>query len=230
MSAVVPSPPASKQPLATMLCQGQPCEQRVAPMRERSSAITAVDAQACAGPYRDAGSPPAGPDRQIAQIDPAIETTRMKLADDQHMAPTGLVNEKAKPACAAAAAAEGAPIEYAAAVFGETDTGLRRDDAEASICSLALTAAGPRAAAASHKRYSGRARPMLTTISFAMLALIAWIAHSGNKKDRRFYNPGSDDNIRDVTLHIQQDLKLVAFLLAGILVMLGILGDMLSRH
>jgi hypothetical protein len=71
---------------------------------------------------------------------------------------------------------------------------------------------------------------MLTTISFVMLALIAWIAHSGNKKERRFYDLGSDENIREVTLHIQQDLKLVAFLLAGILVMLGILGDILSRH
>jgi ribose/xylose/arabinose/galactoside ABC-type transport system permease subunit len=71
---------------------------------------------------------------------------------------------------------------------------------------------------------------MLTTISFVMLALIAWIAHSGTKRDRRFYDLGSDENIREVTLHIQQDLKLVAFLLAGILVMLGILGDILSRH
>jgi hypothetical protein len=71
---------------------------------------------------------------------------------------------------------------------------------------------------------------MLTTISFVMLALIAWIAHNGNKRERRFHDPGSDENIREVTLHIQQDLKLVAFLLAGILVMLGILGDILSRH
>ena len=71
---------------------------------------------------------------------------------------------------------------------------------------------------------------MLTTISFVMLALIAWIAHSGTKRDRRFYDLGSDETIRQVTLHIQQDLKLVAFLLAGILVMLGILGDILSRH
>lgn len=71
---------------------------------------------------------------------------------------------------------------------------------------------------------------MLTTISFVMLALIAWIARSGSKRDRRFYDPGSDDNIREVTLQIGQDLRLVAFLLAGILVMLGILGDILSRH
>jgi hypothetical protein len=71
---------------------------------------------------------------------------------------------------------------------------------------------------------------MLTTISFIMLALIAWIAQSGNKRNHRFYDLGSDHNIREVTLHIQQDLKLVAFLLAGILVMLGILGDILSRH
>jgi hypothetical protein len=71
---------------------------------------------------------------------------------------------------------------------------------------------------------------VLTTISFVMLALIAWIAHNGNKTDRRFYDVGSDHNIREVTVHIRQDLKLVAFLLAGILVMLGILGDTLSRH
>jgi hypothetical protein len=71
---------------------------------------------------------------------------------------------------------------------------------------------------------------MLTTISFVMLALIAWIAQSGNKTDRRSYDLGSDQNIREVALHIRQDLKLVAFLLAGILVMLGILGDILSRH
>ena len=71
---------------------------------------------------------------------------------------------------------------------------------------------------------------MFTTISFAMLAFIAWIAHSGNKTERRFDDAGSDHDIRDVTLHIRQDLKLVAFLLAGILVMLGILGDILNRH
>jgi hypothetical protein len=71
---------------------------------------------------------------------------------------------------------------------------------------------------------------MLTTISFAMLALIAWLAQSGNKRDRRSYDLASDENLREVTLHIRQDLKLVAFLLAGILVMLGILGDILSRH
>ena len=70
---------------------------------------------------------------------------------------------------------------------------------------------------------------MLTTISFVMLALIGWIAHSDNR-DRRFYDLKPDDNVRQVALHIRQDLKLVAFLLAGILVMLGILGDILSRH
>jgi hypothetical protein len=75
-----------------------------------------------------------------------------------------------------------------------------------------------------------RALHMLTTISFAMLALIAWIAHGGNKADRRSSDLGSDDSIHEVTLQIRQDLKLVAFLLAGILVMLGILGDILSRH
>ena len=71
---------------------------------------------------------------------------------------------------------------------------------------------------------------MFTTISFVMLALIAWIAQSGNNKDRRLYDLGADHNIHEVTLHIRQDLKLVAFLLAGILVMLGILGDILSQH
>jgi hypothetical protein len=36
---------------------------------------------------------------------------------------------------------------------------------------------------------------------------------------------GRDDDLRELTLHMRQDLKLVAFLLAGIMVMLGVVAD-----
>jgi len=53
---------------------------------------------------------------------------------------------------------------------------------------------------------------------------------AGTRETVDFYDVRSDANLWELTLHIRQDLKLVAFLLAGILVMLGILGDILSRH
>jgi hypothetical protein len=66
---------------------------------------------------------------------------------------------------------------------------------------------------------------MFTTISFVLMAVAAWLANRGSEKDRKLYDVPPEGAL---VLHIRQDLKLIAFLLAGILVMLGILADI--RH
>jgi hypothetical protein len=67
---------------------------------------------------------------------------------------------------------------------------------------------------------------MFTTIAFFATALIAWWVEWLNNKDREEYNRRDDDEVRrHLLLHIRQDLKLIAFMLMGIMVMLGIIAD-----
>jgi len=67
---------------------------------------------------------------------------------------------------------------------------------------------------------------MFTTIAFVMACLIAWYVGRANEKDRRIYDQTAP-HLRDwlLLLHIRQDLKLIAFLLGGIIVMLGVVAD-----
>lgn len=39
----------------------------------------------------------------------------------------------------------------------------------------------------------------------------------------------SDDEVKTLILHARQDLKFIAFLLGGVVVMLGIVADLVSR-
>jgi hypothetical protein len=71
---------------------------------------------------------------------------------------------------------------------------------------------------------------MFTLIAIGLMGVLAWVAHRTNDKDRQLYEVDarfSDDSpyLRTLLLHIRQDLKLVAFLLAGIMILLGILAD-----
>jgi hypothetical protein len=67
---------------------------------------------------------------------------------------------------------------------------------------------------------------MFTGIAVVLLLLLLWRASSGNKRDRSTYDlERGDDAHRLLLLHIRQDLKVVVFLLGGIMVLLGILAD-----
>jgi hypothetical protein len=66
---------------------------------------------------------------------------------------------------------------------------------------------------------------MFTVGACFFVALLAWLAHRFNEKDRREYRVPDDRQEWLLVLHIRQDLKLVTFLLGGIMILLGIIAD-----
>ena len=64
---------------------------------------------------------------------------------------------------------------------------------------------------------------MFTLGAIALTGLLFWTVQKANQKDRSMYD--GDDRIWLLALHIRQDLKLIAFVLAGVMVMLGIIAD-----
>jgi hypothetical protein len=124
MNAVVPSRPLGNDHAVP---GKDPCEQRLAPMREHNSAMARVDVAASTCPYRDAGP------RAATWIGESLASERplrpqaaaLKLAHDQHKARAGLVDEKAERACVAAqgaaVASHAAPIQSMAVVFAATE-------------------------------------------------------------------------------------------------------------
>ena len=69
---------------------------------------------------------------------------------------------------------------------------------------------------------------MFTTIAFFAGALIAWGANRANDKDRPTYDRLDDiEAARLLLLHARQDMKLIAYVLFAILVMLGVIADRL---
>lgn len=66
---------------------------------------------------------------------------------------------------------------------------------------------------------------MFTTGAFFLIALIGWQVGRANIKDRANVAILTDDEVRTAILHARQDVKLVAFVLGAILVMLGVIAD-----
>lgn len=69
---------------------------------------------------------------------------------------------------------------------------------------------------------------MFTTAAIFLAGITAWLAQRANERDRATYDPLLDDGNdfrRAILLHIRQDLKVVAFLLAAVVVMLGVVAD-----
>ena len=67
---------------------------------------------------------------------------------------------------------------------------------------------------------------MFTIGAFVLICLIAWFAARANEQERPKYDQAlRDENISLLVLHVRQDLKLVAFVLGGILLMLGVIAD-----
>lgn len=69
---------------------------------------------------------------------------------------------------------------------------------------------------------------MWTIAAVFIAGVIAYLAGRANERDRSIYD-GSDVLDRDsmIRLHIRQDLKLISFLLLGVIVMLGVVADRL---
>jgi hypothetical protein len=67
---------------------------------------------------------------------------------------------------------------------------------------------------------------MFTIGAIALCILLAWLAQRKNEIDRKTYDQ-TPEHLQQwmLLLHTRQDLKLIAFLLCGILVMLGVLAD-----
>jgi hypothetical protein len=66
---------------------------------------------------------------------------------------------------------------------------------------------------------------MFTLGACFFVALLAWLAHRSNEKHRREYRVPDDRHEWLLLLHVREDLKLVAFLLGGIMILLGIIAD-----
>jgi hypothetical protein len=60
------------------------------------------------------------------------------------------------------------------------------------------------------------------------VALLVWLAKWTNEKARPDYDQNAPDDLSRwlLLLHIRQDLKVIAFLLGGVMVLLGILADL----
>jgi hypothetical protein len=66
---------------------------------------------------------------------------------------------------------------------------------------------------------------MFTLGACFAVGLIGWWADRCNIKDRQSVSLLSDDEVRQSVLHARQDLKLIAFLMMAIVVMLGVIAD-----
>ena len=68
--------------------------------------------------------------------------------------------------------------------------------------------------------------PMFTIIAFVALGVIVWFSERRESEERSIKNiPSDDDFLRARILFIRQDVRLVAYTLAGILIMLGVIAD-----
>lgn len=64
---------------------------------------------------------------------------------------------------------------------------------------------------------------MFTGGAIVLLALIGWSVTRANQKDPP--SRQDDREVRDLIRYTRQDIRLTAYLLAGILVMLGVIAD-----
>jgi hypothetical protein len=67
---------------------------------------------------------------------------------------------------------------------------------------------------------------MFTAGALLLTTAIMWFASKMNDRDRSMYDRATpDDRVWILVLHVRQDLKLIAFLLAGTMIMLGVIAD-----
>jgi hypothetical protein len=68
---------------------------------------------------------------------------------------------------------------------------------------------------------------MFTLIALLLGALCAWYAGRMNENDRRAMSR-ADKDLPPLILHMRQEVKLICFLLMGVIVMLGIIADVVQ--
>ncbi len=68
---------------------------------------------------------------------------------------------------------------------------------------------------------------MFTTVAFLALAGIGWLAQRSEDRERLKPWLFDDDRVRQSIMFMRQDVRLIVYLLAAILVMLGIIADVL---
>lgn len=71
----------------------------------------------------------------------------------------------------------------------------------------------------------GRTGAVFSLGAIALVIFIAWYSNRGNNNERSTYETHRDDQNFWLLLHIRQDIKLVAAMLGGVIVMLGIVAD-----
>jgi hypothetical protein len=71
---------------------------------------------------------------------------------------------------------------------------------------------------------------MYTGIAIALTLGLAFLGDRANRADRKFYDVvrSDDQRLLELALHIRQDLKLIVFLLAGVILMAGVIADKLA--
>jgi hypothetical protein len=68
---------------------------------------------------------------------------------------------------------------------------------------------------------------MFSAIAIALIVGAGWLANRTHAQDRQNVTLLTDDEVRTAVLHARQDIKLLCFLLSGVIIMLGIIADRL---
>ena len=66
---------------------------------------------------------------------------------------------------------------------------------------------------------------MLTTLACFGIATLEWIAQRTENKERLQRSLFDDDQVRQSIMFIREDVRLVAYMLGAILVMLGVIAS-----
>lgn len=66
---------------------------------------------------------------------------------------------------------------------------------------------------------------MFSGIAVVLMVAAGWLANRTHAEDRKNIAILDDDEARSAVLHTRQDVKLVCFLLCGVIIMLGVIAD-----
>ena len=66
---------------------------------------------------------------------------------------------------------------------------------------------------------------MFMTLAFLAIAGLGWFALRTENKERQSSSLFDDDQVRQSIMFAREDIRLVAYLLAAVLVMLGVIAD-----
>lgn len=70
---------------------------------------------------------------------------------------------------------------------------------------------------------------MFSGLAIILIFGAGLLANMTHAKDRKNITLLDDDEVRTAILHARQDIKLICFMLAGIIIMLGIIADRIVR-